>query len=177
KILRLLTAEGKSIVFISHKLDEVLAVSDRITVLRDGHVIDTVRAETVDKKMLTRMMVGRDVVLRVSKPAHEPAETRLAVKDLDAKNDRDLPALRGVCLEVRSGEILGIAGVAGNGQSELEEVICGLRRATAGEVHICGRDVTNKHPHVVGEAGLAHIPSDRYRRGLLRDFSVADNLV
>ncbi len=127
EILRRLAAEGKSIVFISHKLDEVLNASDRITVLRDGEVVDTVRPVDVDKNDLARMMVGRDVLLRVTKTAAHPAEPLLRVTDLWADSNRDLPALRGVNLEVRSGEILGIAGVAGNGQSELEEVIAGLR--------------------------------------------------
>ncbi len=176
-ILRLLAEEGRSIVFISHKLDEVLKASDRITVLRDGHVIDTVDAASTDKAALARMMVGRDVVLRVSKPPAEFREPRLVVHDLQANNDRELPALRGVSFEVRSGEILGIAGVAGNGQSELEEVICGLRPATDGQVIVCDGEATNHPPCDVGALGLAHIPSDRYLRGLLKDFTVAENLV
>lgn len=176
-ILHRLVDEGKSIIFISHKLDEVLAASDRITVLRDGKVVDTVDASATNKKALARMMVGREVVLRVSKKPANPREPRLIVRELRANSDRGLPALRGVSFEVRAGEIFGIAGVAGNGQSELEEVIAGLRRATAGQVIICDKDTTNCSPREVGQAGLAHIPSDRYRRGLLKDFSVADNLV
>jgi simple sugar transport system ATP-binding protein len=175
-ILERLAREGKSIVFISHKLDEVLTASDRITVLRDGHVVDTVRPDVVDKDGLARMMVGRDVLLKVSKTPAKPAEPRLRLVDLWTNSDRDLPALRGVNLEVHSGEILGIAGVAGNGQSELEEVIAGLRRATAGQVLIDGQASTHYTPHQVGELGLAHIPSDRYRMGLLPDFTVAENL-
>jgi ABC-type uncharacterized transport system ATPase subunit len=177
QILRVLAGEGKSIVFISHKLDEVLTASDRITVLRDGRVIDTVEAKTTDKKSLARMMVGRDVVLRVSKDACDPHEPRLVVRDLHAENNRGLPSLRGVSFEVHSGEILGIAGVAGNGQTEMEEVITGLRTATAGTVEICGSDATNCAPGEIGASGLAHIPSDRYRRGLLKDFSIAENMV
>jgi ABC-type uncharacterized transport system ATPase subunit len=175
-ILARLAREGKSIVFISHKLDEVLTVSDRITVLRDGHVVDTVRPAAVDKDGLARMMVGRDVILKVPKTPAKPAGPRLRITNLWANSDRDLPALRGVDLEVRSGEILAIAGVAGNGQSELEEVIAGLRRATAGQVMIDGHESTHYSPHQVGELGLAHIPSDRYRMGLLPDFTVAENL-
>ena len=176
EILRRLAAEGKSIVFISHKLDEVLNASDRITVLRDGAVVDTVRPVDVDKNDLARMMVGRDVLLRVTKTAAHPAEPLLRVTDLWADSNRDLPALRGVNLEVRSGEILGIAGVAGNGQRELEEVIAGLRPVTSGHVEICGQDTTKGSSREVGKVGLAHIPSDRYRMGLLPDFSVAENM-
>lgn len=175
-ILRRLAHEGKSIVFISHKLDEVLAISDRITVLRDGAVVDVVAAASVDKHSLARMMVGRDVLLTVAKSPAKPGEPYLRVINLKANSDRGLPALRGVNLEVRAGEILGIAGVAGNGQSELEEVISGLRRATAGQIIIYGREITSYTPGQIGQAGLAHIPSDRYRLGLLPDFTVAENL-
>jgi len=174
--LQQLTREGKSIVFISHKLGEVLAASDRITVLRDGKVVDTVRAHDTDQQALARMMVGRDVVLRVSKPPARPGEVLLSVQGVHALSDRGLPALRGVSFQVRAGEILGIAGVAGNGQSELEEVIAGLRRVTAGRIAICGHETANRRPAEVSRAGLAHIPSDRYRLGLLKDFPVAENL-
>jgi simple sugar transport system ATP-binding protein len=176
-VLRRMPEEGKSIVLISHKLGEVLAVSDRITVLRDGHVVDTVHAADSDRANLARMMVGRDVVMEVLKEPATPEDVCLRVVDLRARNDRGLIAVNGVSLDVRAGEILGLAGVAGNGQSELEEVITGLRRAESGTVEVCGRDVTNASPRQVGECGLAHIPSDRYRRGLLADFSVAENLV
>jgi general nucleoside transport system ATP-binding protein len=176
-ILRRLVIEGKSIVFISHKLGEVLASSSRITVLRDGHVVGTVPAAGTDEQELARLMVGRLVLLQVRKgPAH-PAEPRLAIRDLHALNDRGLPALRGLSLEVRAGEILGIAGVAGNGQTELEEAIAGLRRPTSGKITICGGDTTQGDAQTASAAGLAHIPSDRYRMGMLRDFSIAENLV
>ena len=176
QILEQLTREGKSIVFISHKLGEVLAASHRITVLRDGRVVDTVPTHRTDQQALARMMVGRDVVLKVPKgPAH-PAEVCLALQGVHANSDRGLPALRGVSLEVRAGEILGIAGVAGNGQSELEEVIAGLRPVTAGRITICGHETTHRRPSEIGRCGLAHIPSDRYRLGLLKDFTVAENL-
>jgi ABC-type uncharacterized transport system ATPase subunit len=176
-VLRRLTTDGKSIVFISHKLGEVLALSDRITVLRDGKVIDTVAASATDQKALARMMVGRDVILEISKEPARAGDVLLKVDALCALNDRGLPALKDVSLQVRRGEILGIAGVAGNGQSELEEVIGGLRRATGGSVRIDGRDVTNLSARQAGECGLAYIPSDRYGKGLLPDFSVAENLV
>ena len=177
EILRTLTREGKSVVFISHKLHEVLAVSDRVTVLRDGKVIGTVNASDTNKTDLACMMVGREVILRVTKQDPQIGEPVLQISNLRAENDRGLPALRGIDLEVRSGEILGIAGVAGNGQSELEEVIAGLRRAAAGTVHICGQNVTNGRPKELGCCGLAHIPSDRYRMGMLSGFTVAENLI
>jgi simple sugar transport system ATP-binding protein len=176
-ILRRLAGEGKSIVFISHKLGEVLGVSDRITVLRDGKVVATLPAGIADEHGLACRMVGRDVILRVSKgPAH-PGDVRLAVRNVSARSDRGLPALRDVSLEVRGGEILGIAGVAGNGQTELEEVIAGLRRATGGAVTICGQEAANHAPAAIGSLGLAHIPSDRYAMGMLRNFSIAENTV
>ncbi len=177
KILRRLAAEGKSIVFISHKLDEVLAISDRITVLRDGKVVDTVLAASVDKPSLARRMVGRDVLLRVQKSAAKPGDVRLKLEQAQAKNERNLPALCGIDLEVRGGEILGIAGVDGNGQMELEEVIAGLRKLTGGTVWIDGKDMSHCPPHQRGLCGLAHIPSDRYTMGLLDDFSVMENMV
>ena len=177
EILRTLTREGKSVVFISHKLHEVLAVSDRITVLRDGKVIGTVNACDTTKTELACMMVGREVILRVSKKDPQIGEPMLQINNLRALNDRELPALKGINLEIHSGEILGIAGVAGNGQSELEEVIAGLRKATAGTVMICGQDVTNGKPKELGCCGLAHIPSDRYRMGMLPGFTVAENLI
>jgi len=175
-ILRRLASEGKSIVFISHKLDEVLAVSDHITVLRDGKVVKTAPALDVDKRTLAHMMVGRPVSLNTQKFPFQPREPRLRVDNLWANNDRGLPALRGVSFEVRSGEILGIAGVAGNGQSEMEEAITGLRAKTDGQVWVCGHDTTRGTAREVGRSGLAHIPSDRYRRGLFPDLSVAENL-
>lgn len=176
-VLERMAADGKSIVLISHKLGEVLAVSDRITVLRDGHVIDTVPADEADRAGLARMMVGRDVVLEVHKDPASPGAMALHIEDLHARNDRGLIAVDGVGLEVHAGEILGIAGVAGNGQSELEEAITGLRKVESGRVEVGGKDVTNASPRRIGEHGLAHIPSDRYRRGLLSDFTVAENLV
>jgi simple sugar transport system ATP-binding protein len=176
-VLRRLTEDGLSIVFISHKLGEVLAISDRITVLRDGKVIDTVPAAGADRHTLARMMVGREVLLQVAKGPAEPTDVLLSINGLSANNDRGLPAVKELSLEVRAGEILGIAGVAGNGQSELEEVIAGLRKATGGSIRLCGHEITNAAPRRIGECGLAHIPSDRYRMGLLPDFTVAENLV
>lgn len=176
-VLRRLAGAGKTVVFISHKLGEVLAVSDRITVLRNGKVVDTVPAAHADQHSLACMMVGRDVILSVEKGPARPGEVRLKLSQVNAHSDRGLTALDDISLEVRAGEILGIAGVAGNGQSELEEVIAGLRPIDSGRIEICGTDVTNAAPRNIGAAGLAHIPSDRYRRGMLQDFTVAENLV
>jgi len=177
EIICRLTGEGHSIVFISHKLGEVLAASNRITVMRDGRVVNTVQTRTTTRVDLARMMVGREVIQFVQKgPAH-PGEPVLSVRDLHADNDRGLPALRGLSLEVRAGEILGIAGVDGNGQNELEEVIAGLRRPGTGRVIIGGADVTGATPDRIYAVGLAHIPADRYRLGMLDDFTIAENLV
>ncbi len=129
KVLRTLTAEGTSVVFISHKLNEVLDIADRVTVLRRGKKIDTVPTEGATERSLATLMVGRDVLLRVEKPEHTPGEPVLEVRDLEAVDDRELPAVRGVSFEVRAGEIVGLAGVDANGQSELIEVITGLRPA------------------------------------------------
>jgi simple sugar transport system ATP-binding protein len=176
-VMRRLAGEGKSIVFISHKLGEVLASASNITVLRDGKVVGTVTAASTNERDLAHLMVGRGVVLHVAKGPAQPRETRLAIRNLCADNDRGLPALRGLDLEVRAGEIVGIAGVAGNGQTELEEVIAGLRPPTAGQIEICGHAMAHASARAMGRAGLAHIPSDRYRMGMLRDFTVAENLV
>jgi ABC-type uncharacterized transport system ATPase subunit len=176
-ILRNLKADGKSLIFISHKLEEVIAVSDRIAVLRDGCLINTVNSRDTNANELGRMMVGRDVQFRVQKKLAQPGEVLLSVRDLWVDDDRELPALRGVSLDVRAGEIVSIAGVEGNGQRELEEAIAGLRAIKKGQVIVCNKDMTNGLPGVIFNTGLGEIPSDRYRTGLLREFSVGDNLV
>jgi simple sugar transport system ATP-binding protein len=176
KILRKLAENGKTIVFISHKLNEVLAVSDRITVLRDGKVVDTVQTSETNQSALACMMVGREVLMSITKETTQPTVPLLKVRNLKARNDRGLLAVNDVNFDVYGGEILGIAGVAGNGQFELEEVIAGLRHAESGKIEICGHDVTNNSPRRIGDVGLAYIPSDRYQRGLLSDFNVAENL-
>jgi general nucleoside transport system ATP-binding protein len=177
KVLRRLANDGKTVIFISHKLGEVLAICDRITVLRDGKVVGTVPANEASQQKLARMMVGRDILLSIDKGRSEVGETRLKVSNLKIRNDRGLLAVIDVSFEVHGGEILGIAGVAGNGQSELEEAIAGLRKVESGEIEVCGKNVTQHSSRAVGEAGLAHIPSDRYQRGMLPDFNVAENLV
>lgn len=176
-VMRRLKDEGKTIVFISHKLGEVLAVSDRITVLRDGKVVDTVDADKTDSASLARMMVGREIIFTVRKKPAKPGEVLLRMENLCARNDRRLLAIDHVSLDVRAGEVVGIAGVAGNGQTELEEVLAGLRLVENGKIEIRGEDVTNASPRKIGRTGLALIPSDRYQRGMLPDFEVAENLV
>ena len=177
KILRKLTDEGKSIIFITHKLNEVLSISDRVTVLRDGKNIGTMETKNADEETLARMMVGREVLFHLEKNPLHTGDVMLSVSGLSAKNDRGMDALKNVSFDIRSGEILGIAGVDGNGQSELEQVIAGLRAAESGTVRINGKDVTNHSPKAIGEAGLAHIPSDRYKMGLISAFTVAENSV
>jgi simple sugar transport system ATP-binding protein len=176
-IMRNLKARGKSIIFITHKLKEVMAISEHVTVIRRGKVVgalDTV-ATSVDE--LATLMVGRDVELVVEKGPADPGDDVLAVEDLQVLDARRLPAVRGVSLSVRSGEIVGIAGVDGNGQSELVEAITGMRRSIAGKVTLAGRDVTNREPRKLFESGVVHIPADRQRHGLVLDFTVAENMV
>jgi len=176
-VMRRMTEEGHAVIFITHKLDEVLAVADRITVLRKGRVVDTLPARAADKRTLARMMVGRDVEFRPARAPTAPQGEALRVEDLWAQNDRGLPALRGVSFTVQRGEIVGVAGVAGNGQREQVEVITGLRRATRGRVWVLGQDVTNGNARAVLEAGVAHIPEERLRAGIVGAMSVAENLV
>jgi simple sugar transport system ATP-binding protein len=176
KILRTLTAEGKSIVFISHKLGEVLEIADRVSVLRRGKKIDTVSTEGATEESLARIMVGRDVLFRVAKERSEPGSPLLEVDALEVKDDRGLPAVRGLSLQVRAGEIVGIAGVDDNGQGELVETIAGLRRPLAGTIRVDGVDVTGADVRGKLAAGIGHIAEDRHRRGLVLDFSLAENL-
>jgi ABC-type uncharacterized transport system ATPase subunit len=177
EILRRMTLDRLiSVIFISHKLNEVLDIADRITVLRRGKVVDTVSGAGATQESLARMMVGREVLLRVDKTPATPADPVLSVRDLHALDDRGLEIVRGVSLEVRSGEIVGLAGVDGNGQSELIEALTGLRRPTAGEIRLAGKDVTGASADTILDLGLGHIPEDRQRRGLVLEFSLAENL-
>jgi ABC-type uncharacterized transport system ATPase subunit len=176
KVLRALAADGTSIVFISHKLNEVLDISDRVTVLRRGAKVDTVATEGSTERSLARLMVGRDVLLQVEKPQHAPGETLLEVRDLEVSDDRGLPAVAGVSFDVRAGEIVGLAGVEGNGQSELIEALTGLRRAHGGTVRAAGRDVTSADARTTIDAGVGCIAEDRHRRGLVLQFDLAENL-
>jgi ABC-type uncharacterized transport system ATPase subunit len=175
-ILRNLAAKGHTIIFISHKLNEVMACTDRITVMRDGRTVSTVETGKVTPAELAQMMVGREVTFRIDKSPAQPRDPVLRVVDLWVDDDRELPALRGLSFEVRAGEILGVAGVEGNGQAELETALAGLRPVKRGLIELCGQAVTTALPRVRVEAGLAYVPSDRYGLALLRDFSVADNL-
>lgn len=177
EIMKSLVKEGKSIIFITHKLKEVKAICDRTTVIRRGKVIDTVNTGEVEEEDLARMMVGREVVLRVSKGPAKPGEKILELKNIQAKNDRGLPALRGISFAVRKGEILGIAGVEGNGQSELTEVLTGLRRVEQGEIIFKGKDLKDCSTREILRSGIAYIPEDRQKRGLILDFSLMENFI
>jgi general nucleoside transport system ATP-binding protein len=177
EILKNLVAEGMSVIFISHKLNEVLEIADRVTVLRRGKKVDTIPREGATEASLARMMVGRDVLLRVEKKPSRPGDVLLAVDDLHVVDDRGLEAVRGVSFEVRAGEIVAIAGVDGNGQTELIDAITGLRRAQSGRIRVGDRDLTSASAHEFLRQGVGHIPEDRHRRGLVLEFSLAENLV
>ena len=177
QVLRRLADEGTSIVFISHKLYEVLGIADRITVIRRGKVVGEADPKTATEEDLAEMMVGREVSLVVEKgPAH-PGEVVLDVEDLIVADDRGSVVVDGTSFQVRAGEIFGIAGVAGNGQDELVEALNGLRRARSGKVRLAGHDITNHSSREVSEGGVAYIPGDRQRYGLVLSFPVEDNLV
>jgi simple sugar transport system ATP-binding protein len=176
-VLRRLAAEGTSIVFISHKLYEVLEIADRITVIRRGRVVGQADPKTATEEDLAEMMVGREVSLVVDKGEARPTETVLAVENLAVADDRGSTVVEGCSFEVRGGEILGIAGVSGNGQAELVESLTGLRRTAGGRVTLQGRDVTNLSARKMAAAGLAYIPGDRQRFGLVLSYPIEDNLV
>jgi general nucleoside transport system ATP-binding protein len=176
QILRTLTREGMAVIFISHKLDEVLEISDRITTLRRGKLVDTVPREGATEAGLARGMVGREVLLRVEKRPSSPGEPVLSVEDLSVLDERGLPAVRDVSFEVRAGEIVGIAGVDGNGQTELIDALTGLRKIESGRVLVGGQDLTGGDARDHIDEGLGHIPEDRQRRGLVLEFSLAENL-
>jgi len=175
-ILRTLKQEGMAIVFISHKLNEVLDIADRVTVLRRGKRIDTLPTAGATRESLARLMVGREVLLRVEKTPSKPAEPLLKVDDVSVLDDRGLPAVQNVSFEVRAGEIVGIAGVDGNGQTELIDAVTGLRKLDSGRVAVGDEDVSGGGARQVIDAGLGHIPEDRHRRGLVLDFTLAENL-
>jgi len=176
EIVRSLTDQGESVIFISHKLNEVLEIANRISVLRRGRLVDTVPREGATEESLARAMVGREVLLRVEKKPREPGEPLLQVEDLHVFDDRGLEAVRGVSLKVCAGEIVGVAGVDGNGQTELIDAIAGLRKPSTGRVTLVGKDVTRASTDHRLHEGLGHIPEDRQRRGLVLDFSLAENM-
>ncbi|MCL4273408.1 MAG: ABC transporter ATP-binding protein [Anaerolineales bacterium] len=176
RIMHDLTARGVSIIFITHKLKEVLAVADRITVMRAGRIINTVTPAETNEAGLANMMVGRQVILTVKKEERSADEEILIVENLHVKDQRNLEVVHNVSFSVRGGEVLGIAGVQGNGQTELSEALTGLRSPTSGKVELAGIDVTGKPPRALTEAGLAHIPEDRQRHGLVLTYPITDNM-
>jgi len=175
-VLKRLASEGRSIIFISHKLYEVLEIADRISVMRRGRVVGERIPGKTDEDDLAELMVGREVQLTVDRGQSHPGEPLLRVENLVVRDDRGKDAVRGVAFEIRAGEILGIAGVAGNGQDELVQALIGLRRTTSGHVRLGGSDVTGHSPRSMNEAGVAYVPADRHRFGLVLPFTIADNL-
>jgi simple sugar transport system ATP-binding protein len=175
--LRQMKLEGHALIFISHKLHEVVNISDRVTVLRDGCVVNTVPTANATKESLAEMMVGREIVMQLERPAVERGDVRLALKDIWAESDRGTPALRGVTLDVQAGEILGLAGVSGNGQRELAQVITGLRQMKSGKVTLDGKDASGKAPVELLEWGISYIPEERMKDGMIREFSVSENII
>jgi len=176
-VIRTLVAGGNSVIFITHKLKEVMALADRITVLRNGRVVGSTTPQETSEESLASMMVGHEVELVIQKDEAKPGEPVLEVQDLHVMDDRGNVAVKGVSFAVRAGEVLGVAGVQGNGQTELVEALTGLRRSISGRVRILDQDLTNTRPRRIIEAGVAHVPEDRQRDGLVLSYPVADNLV
>ena len=175
--LRTLVDDGLTIIFITHKLDEVMQVSDKVTVLRQGKVVATVPTAETDKPSLAKLMVGREVVFRLEKPPCKRGERLLEVRDLHVLNDRGLPALRGVSFDLYEREILGVAGVSGNGQQELSEVLTGLRRAVRGKAILESNDLVECSAREIADLGVAHVPTKRVRVGTVSNMSVRENLI
>lgn len=176
-IFRSLKEQGKTIIFITHKLKEVKEISDRITVLRGGKSIDTVDTANVSEEDVAELMVGRPVLLEVEKTKAKPGKIFLTIENLKVKNNRNIQAVNGVSLTVKKGEILGIAGVEGNGQSELIEAITGLRKIESGKVKIKDKEITKFNAREIKREGVAHIPEDRQKRGLIMDFDLQENMI
>jgi general nucleoside transport system ATP-binding protein len=177
QIMKRLIAEGKSIILITHKLKEIMEVCDRCTVIRRGKGIGTVNVSETNEEQLASMMVGREVNFKVDKKEANPEQPVLEIKNLEVKDARNVSAVKGLNLDVRAGEIVGIAGVDGNGQSELIEAITGLRNTAAGEIHLNNKNVANLPPRKIIESGVGHIPEDRHKHGLILDFSIGENMV
>jgi simple sugar transport system ATP-binding protein len=175
--MRQLTERGVSIIFITHKLKEVMAIADRITVMRRGKVVGTTRPEDTSEQGLADMMVGREVLLDVEKKPAEPEDIVLEVQGLDLVDERGIDVVQDVSFQVRAGEILGIAGVQGNGQTELVEALTGLRPVKSGSMQVDGKKVPFGNPRVMTETGTAHIPEDRQKHGLVLPYTIADNLI
>ena len=176
RILEQMTAEGKSAVFITHKMEEVMTFSDWVRVLNKGRLVTVKKTKDTSPRELAQLMVGRDVLFRLDKKERRTGDVVLELIDVKATDDKGLPALEGIALAVRSGEIVGIAGVAGNGQKQLVEVLTGLRKLSGGSVRIFGEDKSNKQPLDFIKSGVSHIPADRIARGVAGDMSVASNL-
>jgi general nucleoside transport system ATP-binding protein len=174
-VLKELVADGLSIILITHKLGELLGVGDEITIIRDGRVVDTVKAAETNEGELARLMVGREVLLRVEKEVRTSGEVRLSAEDLTVRSSTGEEAVVGVSLEVRGGEVLGVAGVDGNGQTELAEALAGTRPIEGGTVYLDGEDVTRLGADSLQERGLAYVPEDRAAKGLVQDFALYEN--
>jgi len=178
KTLRNMVSQGKAIIFISHKLNEVLTIADRVTVLRKGKVVASdLEVKNITRSELAKLMVGRNIVFNIKKKTSKPGKVILDVKDIHAINDKGLPALRGVTLNVRKGEIVGLAGVAGNGQSELAQVIAGMRKAVKGSIFLNDQQIANKPIQFVIENGMGYIPEDRTHVGTSPNLSITDNVI
>ncbi|MES1039049.1 ABC transporter ATP-binding protein [Peribacillus simplex] len=176
-IMKALIKEGKSIILITHKLKEIMEVCDRVTVIRKGKGIGTVNVKETNPDELASLMVGRDVVFKTKKSVANPQEVVLEVKNLEVKDSRGVSAVHNLDLSVRAGEIIGIAGVDGNGQSELIEALTGLKKVTTGTISLNGKQIQNMKPRKITEAGVGHIPEDRHKHGLVLDFSIGENIV
>ncbi|GGE24972.1 heme ABC transporter ATP-binding protein [Marinithermofilum abyssi] len=177
EIMENLVREGKTIIFITHKLKEIMRICDTVTVIRRGKTIGSTSVKGTSEQELASMMVGREVSFSVNKQESRPGKTVLKVQSLTVKDSRGVEAVRGLDLEVRAGEIVGLAGVDGNGQSELLEAITGLRKAHAGDILLNGEAITRLQPRAIARRGVGHIPEDRQKRGLVLDFSIGENMV
>ncbi|MBT0950651.1 ABC transporter ATP-binding protein [Streptococcus infantis] len=175
-IMKNLVKEGKSIILITHKLDEIRAVSDRVTVIRRGKSIETVEIAGATNADLAEMMVGRSVSFKTEKQEAQPKEVILSIKDLVVNENRGVPAVKNLSLDVRAGEIVGIAGIDGNGQSELIQAITGLRKIESGSVELKGQSIVGLHPRQITEMSVGHVPEDRHRDGLVLEMMISENI-
>ncbi|WP_172931180.1 ABC transporter ATP-binding protein [Streptococcus sp. 10824] len=175
-IMKNLVKEGKSIILITHKLDEIRAVSDRVTVIRRGKSIETVKIAGATNADLAEMMVGRSVSFKTEKQASQPKEVVLSIKDLVVNENRGVPAVKNLSLDVRAGEIVGIAGIDGNGQSELIQAITGLRKVESGSIELKGDSIVGLHPRQITELSVGHVPEDRHRDGLILEMMISENI-
>ncbi|WP_379155359.1 ABC transporter ATP-binding protein [Paenibacillus sp. sgz5001063] len=176
-IMKRLVAEGKSIILITHKLKEIMQISDRVTIIRRGKVIDTVKTADTNPNELAEKMVGRGVTFKVDKQPPRIGETVLQLNNVSSKSKDGVPVLNGLSFDVKAGEILGIAGVDGNGQSELIQAITGLRKIDSGSIAVSGKEISNLNPRKISEMNVSHIPEDRHKHGLVLDFTVSENMV